>query len=66
MYILNMRFEWDPEKASRNLAKHGIAFEEAVTAFDDPCYLMRDDIQHSTWLRNGFFSLVKCIHGQLP
>jgi hypothetical protein len=30
-----VRFEWDPKKAKANLAKHGVSFEEAETAFDD-------------------------------
>ena len=30
-----MRFEWDPKKAKSNLAKHGVSFDEAATAFDD-------------------------------
>jgi uncharacterized DUF497 family protein len=30
-----MRFEWDPKKAASNLAKHGVSFDEARTAFDD-------------------------------
>jgi DNA-binding XRE family transcriptional regulator len=29
-------FEWDEAKAATNLAKHGISFEEAVTAVVDP------------------------------
>jgi hypothetical protein len=29
-------FEWDEVKAATNLAKHGISFEEAVTAVVDP------------------------------
>jgi uncharacterized DUF497 family protein len=28
-------FEWDTEKASANIRKHGIAFERAITAFTD-------------------------------
>ncbi|HVZ71410.1 MAG TPA: BrnT family toxin, partial [Polyangia bacterium] len=36
-----MRFEWDPEKARRNLAKHGVSFEEAATAFADPLSITR-------------------------
>jgi uncharacterized DUF497 family protein len=28
-------FEWDQVKALANLREHGIAFEEAVTVFDD-------------------------------
>lgn len=30
-----MRFEWDGRKATANLAKHGVSFDEAATAFDD-------------------------------
>jgi uncharacterized DUF497 family protein len=31
-----MRFEWDAEKARRNLAKHGVSFEDAMLVWDDP------------------------------
>jgi hypothetical protein len=31
-----VRFVWDPRKAAANLKKHGVSFEEASTAFDDP------------------------------
>lgn len=30
-----MRFEWDPEKDRRNLAKHGIGFDEALLVWRD-------------------------------
>lgn len=30
-----MRFEWSAKKASANLRKHGVSFDEARTAFDD-------------------------------
>jgi uncharacterized DUF497 family protein len=42
-----MRFEWDLEKARRNLAKHGVSFEEAATAFADPLSITRFDPDHS-------------------
>jgi len=29
------RFEWDEAKAKRNLRKHGIDFEDAITVFRD-------------------------------
>jgi uncharacterized protein len=29
------RFEWDASKAASNLRKHGVAFEDAITVFDD-------------------------------
>lgn len=38
-----MRFEWDPEKARRNLAKHGTSFEPARRVRDDPCHLVVPD-----------------------
>ena len=43
-----MRFEWDAGKAAANRRKHGIAFEEAMTAFDDPFALRAPDPGHST------------------
>ena len=30
-----VRFVWDARKASVNLKKHGVSFDEASTAFDD-------------------------------
>jgi uncharacterized DUF497 family protein len=29
-------FEWDPDKANSNLAKHGVTFEDACEVFFDP------------------------------
>jgi uncharacterized DUF497 family protein len=29
-------FEWDDAKAAANLAKHGVSFEQARDAFNDP------------------------------
>jgi hypothetical protein len=42
-----VRFEWDPEKAKKNLRKHGVSFEEAVTVFYDPLSATFDDPDHS-------------------
>jgi uncharacterized DUF497 family protein len=39
--------EWDEEKESINLEKHGISFEEAAACFDDPDVYMYHDISHS-------------------
>jgi hypothetical protein len=30
-----MRFTWDPRKASSNVRKHSVTFEEAASVFDD-------------------------------
>jgi uncharacterized protein len=42
-----MKFEWDEEKAHRNVLKHGISFDQAITAFDDPFALIAPDEKHS-------------------
>ncbi|KNZ34581.1 MAG: hypothetical protein AD742_00160 [Methylibium sp. NZG] len=42
-----MEFQWDPAKAVLNLRKHGVAFEEATTAFADPRSLAIADPLHS-------------------
>lgn len=42
-----MKFEWDPQKATLNLAKHGVSFEEATTAFRDPLSATAPDPDHS-------------------
>jgi uncharacterized DUF497 family protein len=31
-----MRYIWDPKKNRRNIARHGIAFEDAVQIFEGP------------------------------
>ena len=42
-----MQFEWNPEKAKKNLKKHGVSFEEASTIFDDPDFISFLDEEHS-------------------
>jgi len=42
-----LRFEWDPGKATENLAKHGGSFEEAATAFHDVLSATGADPDHS-------------------
>ena len=44
---MSIRFDWDPEKAARNAAKHGISFDQAIQAFDDPDALFIEDREHS-------------------
>ncbi len=43
-----MRFEWSPEKAAANLAKHKVSFDEASTVFGDPLAVTIDDPDTST------------------
>ena len=42
-----MKFAWDPRKDRENRAKHGVAFTEASTVFDDPYATTIDDPDHS-------------------
>ena len=42
-----MKFSWDPRKADSNLRKHGVAFDEAITVFNDPLAFIFDDMVHS-------------------
>jgi hypothetical protein len=40
-------FEWDPNKASKNVEKHQVSFEEAATVFDDLMFITVIDDEHS-------------------
>lgn len=42
-----MNFEWDTAKAAANLRKHGISFEEAVSALKDDLAATARDLEHS-------------------
>ncbi len=44
---LVLEFEWDPQKAAANVAKHKVSFEEAATAFGDPLGRIVADPRHS-------------------
>ncbi len=42
-----MEFEWNPDKATLNLEKHGVSFQEAATVFNDPLSVTFPDPDHS-------------------
>jgi len=42
-----MKFEWDKDKEKRNIRKHSISFDEAVTVFYDPVSATFADTDHS-------------------
>jgi uncharacterized protein len=42
------QFEWDAKKATANLRKHGVSFDEGVSAFGDPLSILLPDPDHST------------------
>jgi uncharacterized DUF497 family protein len=33
---MSIEFEWDPDKAAKNIKKHQVSFNEAATVFGDP------------------------------
>jgi uncharacterized DUF497 family protein len=55
-----MRFEWDAEKATANVRKHGVSFNEASTVFADTLSATVHDPDHShgeyRWLTFGMSS----------
>ncbi len=42
-----MDFEWDSAKAAANVRKHGVSFEEAVSALKDDLAATARDLEHS-------------------
>ncbi len=40
-------FEWDPNKETTNIHKHGVSFNEAATVFWDVLSMTYDDPDHS-------------------
>jgi uncharacterized DUF497 family protein len=40
------KFEWDDKKATSNLQKHGVSFDEAVSVFADALALTFADTDH--------------------
>ena len=47
VHMISLRFEWEPRKASANLKKHGVSFEEAKSAFYDESAKLISDPDHS-------------------
>jgi uncharacterized DUF497 family protein len=56
--VVRYNFEWSLEKARANVAKHGVAFEDAATVFRDRRALTIFDEDHSDdeerWVTLGF------------
>ncbi|GAK60156.1 hypothetical protein U27_00047 [Candidatus Vecturithrix granuli] len=44
---MDLTFEWDEEKAIKNLRKHQISFHEGTTIFNDPLIATMHDPDHS-------------------
>lgn len=57
--VVSGNFEWDEEKASINLRKHGISFEEILPMFDDPLFWEKVDVEHSSVEETRFCGIGK-------
>lgn len=44
---MSLEFEWQPDKAARNLYKHKVSFQEAATVFADETSATVYDPDHS-------------------
>jgi uncharacterized DUF497 family protein len=60
-----LTFEWDNDKAQRNVEKHGVSFEEAESVFEDPNFMMFRDDDHSLPGEERFVSIGLTIRGRL-
>jgi len=45
---MKRKFEWDVKKATKNLHKHDVSFEEARSVFEDALFITLLDEEHST------------------
>lgn len=57
MTVINGNFEWDSEKDEINIKKHGFSFSEILDVFDDPFFIERYDIEHSSLEEDRFIGL---------
>ena len=59
-----MKFEWDSAKAAANFKKHGVSFEEAVSALKDDLAATARDLEHSV-VEYRFITFGVSAHGRL-
>ena len=57
-----MEFEWDDSKDAINIAKHGLSFYEAQTAFLDKKRIIFPDMKHSSEEKR-YFCIGKTVTG---
>ena len=57
-------FEWDENKAERNVQKHAVSFQEAATVFRDELSVTFSDETHSTD-EERFIDIGRSANGQV-
>ncbi|MGH9800118.1 MAG: BrnT family toxin [Blastocatellia bacterium] len=54
---MRYKFDWDTDKAQKNIRKHRLSFRQAATVFRDPNQLVLYDEEHSVnedrWITSG-------------
>ena len=58
-------FEWNAPKAAENRRKHGVSFEDAVTAFADPLGVTVTDPDHSSPAERRYILIGRSARGRL-
>jgi uncharacterized protein len=61
---MDFEYSWDDQKASSNLRKHGVSFEEASSIFNDPLALTQTDNEHSN-LEQRFITFGKSLQNRI-
>jgi uncharacterized DUF497 family protein len=59
-----IQFEWYPPKATANLKKHNVSFDEAKTIFGDKKHVVFPDREHS-YEEERFLAIGNSIQGRL-
>jgi hypothetical protein len=60
--MVGMEFEWNDSKDAINIAKHGLSFYEAQTAFLDKKRIIFPDMKHSSEEKR-YFCIGKTVTG---
>jgi uncharacterized protein len=67
--IKSVKFEWDERKNEMNAQKHGVVFDDAVLAFDDPrCLIYPERVEaeearwHAIGAVNGSYLFLTVVH----
>lgn len=61
----DIEFEWDEDKNTINIFKHGIDFWDAIYIWSDPLRQERYDVQHSTLIEDRWQTIGKSRFGVL-
>jgi len=61
---VKLKFEWNQNKAAKNIGKHRVYFDEAATIFDDPMFITVVDEEHSVD-EERYISIGLSTHGRL-